>query len=73
MPPAKRSFKEKLKTPSYDDTGDAAQNNYAEMWNFDFWKEFLDDMARYRYNTLTLWNPHPFPSIVKLPNYLMRL
>jgi hypothetical protein len=57
------------RTPSYDDTGDAAQNNYVEMWNFDFWKEFLDDMARYRYNTLTLWNPHPFPSIVKLPNY----
>jgi len=57
------------RTPSYDDTGDAAQMNYAEMWNLDFWKEFLDDMARYRYNTLTLWNPHPFPSIVKLPNY----
>jgi hypothetical protein len=57
------------RTPSYDDTGDAAQNNYAEMWNLAFWKEFLDDMARYRYNTLTLWNPHPFPSIVKLPNY----
>ena len=57
------------RTPSYDDTGDAAQNNYAEMWNFAFWKEFMDDMARYRYNTLTLWNPHPFPSIVKLPNY----
>jgi len=57
------------RTPSYDDTGDAAQNNYAEMWNFDFWKEFLDDLARYRYNTLTLWNPHPFPSIVKLPDY----
>jgi len=57
------------RTPSYDDTGDAAQNNYEEMWNFDFWREFLDDMARYRYNTLTLWNPHPFPSIVKLPDY----
>jgi len=57
------------RTPSYDDTGDAAQKNYADMWNFAFWKEFLDDMARYRYNTLTLWNPHPFPSIVRLPNY----
>jgi hypothetical protein len=56
------------RTPSYDDTGDAAQNNYAEMWSFDFWREFLDDMARHRYNTLTLWNPHPFPSIVKLPD-----
>jgi hypothetical protein len=57
------------RTPSYDDTGDAAQNNYAEMWNFAYRREFLDDMARYRYNTLTLWNPHPFPSIVKLPDY----
>ncbi len=57
------------RTPSYDDTGDAAQMNYAEIWDFAFWREFLDDMARYRYNTLTLWNPHPFPSIVKLPDY----
>ena len=57
------------RTPSYDDTGDAAQNNIAEMWNFDFWREFLDDMARHRYNTLTLWNPHPFPSLLKLEKY----
>jgi len=57
------------RTPSYDDTGDAAQNNYVEMWNADFWRGFLDNLARYRYNTLTLWNPHPFPSIVKLPDY----
>ncbi len=57
------------RTPSYDDSGDAAQNNYAEMWNFDFWQGFLDNMARHRYNTLTLWNPHPFPSIVKLDKY----
>jgi len=57
------------RTPSYDDTGDAAQKNIVEMWNFAFWREFLDDMARHRYNTLTLWNPHPFPSIVTCPNY----
>jgi len=57
------------RTPSYDDTGDAAQKNIAEMWSFDFWQEFLDAMARHRYNTLTLWNPHPFPSIVKCPSY----
>ncbi|MGB2821898.1 MAG: carbohydrate-binding family 6 protein [Phycisphaerae bacterium] len=57
------------RTPSYDDTGDAAQTNIPHMWDFAFWREFLDDMARHRYNTLTLWNPHPFPSIVKLPNY----
>ena len=57
------------RTPSYDDSGDAAQRNIAEMWNLAFWREFLDDMARCRYNTLTLWNPHPFPSLVKLPGY----
>ncbi len=57
------------RTPSYDDTGDAAQTNIVHMWDFAFWREFLDEMARHRYNTLTLWNPHPFPSIVKLPDY----
>jgi hypothetical protein len=57
------------RTPSYDDTGDAAQNNIAVMWEFEFWREVLDDMARHRYNVLTLWSCHPYPSIVKLPKY----
>lgn len=57
------------RTPSYDDSGDAAQRNILEMWNMDFWTAYLDDMARYRYNALTLWNPHPFPSMVKMPDY----
>ncbi len=57
------------RTPSYDDTGDAAQTNYVHMWDFGFWQRFLDEMARHRYNVLTLWNPHPFPSLVKLPGY----
>jgi hypothetical protein len=58
-----------IRTPSYQDAGDAAQNNIAEMWNFDFWKEYIDMMARNRYNVLTLWNPHPFPSMIKMENY----
>jgi len=57
------------RTPSYDDTGDAAQANIVHMWDAAFWREFLDDLARHHYNTLTLWNPHPFPSIVKCPDY----
>jgi len=57
------------RTPSYDDSGDAAQKNIAEMWNWEFWEEYLDTMALNRYNTLTLWNPHPFPSMIKLPDY----
>lgn len=58
-----------IRTPSYQDAGDAAQINIAEMWNMDFWREYLDHMARFRYNSLTLWNPHPFPSMIKLEEY----
>ena len=29
----------------------------------------LDAMARHRYNVLSLWNLHPFPSIVKVPEF----
>lgn len=58
-----------IRTPSYQDAGDAAQNNIAEMWNMEFWKQYLDMMAKNRYNVLTLWNPHAFPSMVKLDEY----
>ncbi|MDB4584522.1 hypothetical protein N9164_15330, partial [Draconibacterium sp.] len=57
------------RTPSYADCGDAAQQNIAVMWDMEFWKEQLDNMALQRYNTLTLWTPHPFPSLVKVPEY----
>lgn len=58
-----------VRTPSYSDASDAAQKNIAEMWNFDFWKEYIDSLARYRYNYISLWNMHPFPSLVQVPNY----
>ncbi|MFY0687450.1 MAG: hypothetical protein JXQ90_09805 [Cyclobacteriaceae bacterium] len=70
---AKRGIKFNIpldaRTPSYDDSGDAAQKNIAIMWEWDFWENFLDKMALYRYNTLTLWNPHPFPSMIKMEDY----
>ncbi len=58
-----------LRTPSYTDCSDAAQANIPEMWSMDFWRAFLDDMARHRFNVLSLWNLHPFPSIVKVPEF----
>ena len=58
-----------VRTPSYSDNSDAAQANIAEMWSFDFWRDFLDNLARHRYNVLSLWSLHPFPSIVKVPEY----
>ncbi len=58
-----------VRTPSYTDVCDAAQLNIPEMWNFEFWKEYIDTLARYRYNFVSLWNLHPFPSLVKVPEY----
>ncbi|MFC1762587.1 hypothetical protein ACFL6U_10970 [Planctomycetota bacterium] len=55
--------------PSYDDTGDAAQKNIKEMWSKDFWHAYLDDLARNRYNVLSLWTKHPFPSLIKLKDF----
>ena len=57
------------RTPSYDDTGDAAQSNIATVWEWDYWKEYLDQMAINRYNLLTIWSMHPYPSMVKVPEY----
>ncbi|MEX0980720.1 MAG: hypothetical protein WD577_04050 [Bacteroidales bacterium] len=58
-----------VRTPTYTEPCDAAQKNMEEMWNFDFWKDYIDNLARYRYNTISLWNMHPFPSMVKVPEY----
>ncbi len=57
------------RSPSYDDTGTAAHENIPVMWEWDFWKEFFDNMIRNRYNVLTLWTNHPYPGIVKLDRY----
>ena len=58
-----------VRTPSYSDMSDAGQKNIPEMWSMDFWKEYIDNLARYRYNYISLWNLHPFPSLVKVPDY----
>jgi hypothetical protein len=58
-----------VRTPSYSDVCDAAQKNIAEMWSFDFWREYIDTLARYRFNFISCWNLHPFPSLVRVPDY----
>ncbi len=57
------------RTPSYSDPSDAAQKNIATMWDASFWRELIDRLARDRYNLITLWSLHPFPSLVKVPEY----
>ncbi len=58
-----------VRTPSYTDPCDAAQKNIPEMWDMAFWKEYIDNLARYRYNMVSLWSLHPFPSMVRVPGY----
>lgn len=58
-----------VRTPSYTDACDAGQKNIPVMWDFNFWKDYIDTMARYRYNYVSLWSLHPFPSLVKVPGY----
>ncbi|MBH1939492.1 hypothetical protein I5677_01130 [Mobilitalea sibirica] len=57
------------RTPSYSDASDSASLNIENMWDFEFWKEFLDRMALNRYNVLSLWSLSPFPSLVRIPEY----
>ncbi len=58
-----------VRTPSYTDMSDAGQQNIAEMWNLDFWEELIDNLARNRYNLISVWSLHPFPSLIKVPEY----
>lgn len=58
-----------MRSPTYSDKNDASQQNIPEMWSMDFWKEMLDEMARDRYNIISLWSLHPFPSMVKVPEF----
>ena len=58
------------RTPSYCDKGTAAQSNIVNVWDFEgFWKPYLDNLARYRYNVLSLWSTHPYGHLVKVPGY----
>ncbi len=57
------------RTPSYSDAGSAAQHNISTMWEMEYWTAFIDELARNRYNAISLWNPHPFPHLIKLDDY----
>jgi Bacterial Ig domain len=58
-----------LRSPSYSDANDAAQALIPKVWELSFWEEYLDEMVRQRLNTLSLWNLHPFPSMVTVRDY----
>lgn len=58
-----------MRTPSYSDGGDCAQWNIETVWDMDFWRRQLCSLRDMGYNTLSLWNLNPFPSMVKVPEF----
>lgn len=58
-----------LRTPSYSDGSTSHRANIPEVWERDFWASYFDEMARNRFNVLSLWSLHPFPAMVKVPEF----
>jgi hypothetical protein len=47
----------------------AINNAIHNVWDMTFWTTWFDEMARHRYNVISIWNNHPFTSMIKLPDY----
>lgn len=45
------------------------EENFPWFYNKELWVKYLDMMVENRYNSLYLWNGHPFASLVKLKDY----
>ncbi|MFC1761450.1 hypothetical protein ACFL6U_05155 [Planctomycetota bacterium] len=39
----------------------------ANVWDMTFWTQWFDEMARFRYNNLSVWTDHPFTAMLKEP------
>ena len=50
----------------YGFQGTSHKRAVKDVWDMGFWKTWFDEMARHRYNVLSLWSPHPFTSMVNM-------
>ncbi|MDO8952146.1 MAG: hypothetical protein Q7U86_05935, partial [Draconibacterium sp.] len=39
------------------------------VWDMTFWTTWFDEMARNRYNLISVWSNHPFTSMIKMDRY----
>ena len=46
--------------------GDAAKEAIPNVWDMQYWKEWFDEMARNRFNVISIWNCHPFPGMLEM-------
>ena len=65
----KYHFDPDARTPSYSGAGTSAQESIEYNWDMQYWKDYLDIMARQRLNTIFFWSLNPFPSMVNVPEY----
>jgi len=56
--------------PTYNGNWDGTSHQVAveHVWDLEFWKTWFDEMARHRYNILSLWNSHPFVCMLNMAN-----
>ena len=50
-------------------TSNSAKQAIPHVWDMTFWRTLIDQQARNRYNLLSVWVHHPFPALVKVPDY----
>ncbi len=62
-------FDEKSPTYETNSKGTSYQNAIPNVWDMTFWESWFDEMTRHRYNYVSVWNNHPFTSLVLLPDY----
>lgn len=58
-----------MRCPCYPSIGDSGTNNIENVWDMDYWHEFIDTMARDRFNTLYITNINPYACLVKVEDY----
>jgi len=47
----------------------SAREAIPDVWDMTFWKTLIDQQARNRYSVLSIWVHHPFPALVRGPDY----
>ena len=51
------------------DNSSSNYNAISNVWDLTFWTTWFDEMARNRYNVISVWNNHPFTSMIKMVDY----
>lgn len=46
--------------------GDAAKEAIPHVWDLSYWEDWFDEMARNRFNVISIWNCHPFPGLLDM-------